>query len=679
MSDVTSQYLFFGRRKKNTNISLLDLLSIGTKKPFHIVLVDIKEAAKNRVIHCVEKPLLDEDNGEDLKYVTLSYRWGEWQETMIDTNVGYTASVTSFDLEDFYYLCDTMAGDPDFRSIQYVWVDAICVDQINHERRKATIYQMPNIYEHAAFILAVPDLHSAYLRNTMLKYEDLMVCSRRYTEYLYHLIHGNTENLVAIDENFLTNCGIPKDTEIRELLTKKTDHFAEAFMNYDLHDQRIQRDKALDLVCAAIDEPISPSTNDLNLDDSSPSSNGRTQVKYRTDNGLRLTAKTIDDSERKMLWKELISERSSGVRQSMEFLADLIKDWSTRVWVISEFSIARKKNNLKFWFIQLKTNDYKIPWIPPKLAPPFRMSFFNYDFDRPVIGNTNQLTIKSMNRFRWFKDSHTVYLRFHFILIHQLNRRTFLDMILKSKASKNEDRFYAVLPQSEYKTQLLICNKWNINTICSVKLKLYEIMNTNDKLNLLFWSGTKKSSNVGLILPSFATSTLSLDASTDYLQAQSCNFDLGNPSTIMLHQTTTTDGKKKNKGSFHYYMNVKPLAYYTLGSKGYDYIGSDNTQYYAADKILDHKISLYTSIQIIDLDVVMGREMQVTVVAIPSFDATSCPQNVNSTPNGCIFLIGNPDKNIWVLDHRRYVLDLVNPGVWDHHHIDDYSDGFNIY
>ncbi|ORZ07405.1 hypothetical protein BCR42DRAFT_153153 [Absidia repens] len=207
-------------------------LGIGTKKPFHIVLVDIKEAAKKRVIHCVEKPL-DESNGEDLNYVALSYRWGEWQETLIDTEVGYTASITSFDLHDFYNLCDAMACDPDLCSIQYVWVDAICVDQVNHERRKATIYQMSNIYEHAAYILAVPDLHSTYLRNAMLKNEDIMNCSRHYSEYLYHLIHGNYENLAAIDESFLDDCGTPKDTSLRELLTKKTGHFAEAFIKCD--------------------------------------------------------------------------------------------------------------------------------------------------------------------------------------------------------------------------------------------------------------------------------------------------------------------------------------------------------------------------------------------------------------------------------------------------------------
>ncbi|ORZ07411.1 hypothetical protein BCR42DRAFT_442739 [Absidia repens] len=339
-----------------------DLLGINTEKPFHIVLVDINKA-KNRVIHCVEWPL-DESNDEDLKYVALSYRWGEWQETLIDTKVGYTASITSFDLEDFYNLCGTMAGDPDLCSIRYVWVDAICMDQVNHERRKATIYQMSNIYERAAYILAVPDLHSTYLRNAMLKNKDIMDYSRRYSEYLYHLIHGNYENLKAIDERFLDDCGIPNDTALRELLTKKTDHFAEAFMKCDdIRDEKIQLHKVLNQICTATNHAPRPLTNNWNSSDGShPSSNGQTQVKYMTNLGMHFASstKTIEYSERAMVWKEMMSERSNSIRQSMEYLADLIKDWSTRVWVISEFSIARKKKNLKFWFIQLKIYDYKV-------------------------------------------------------------------------------------------------------------------------------------------------------------------------------------------------------------------------------------------------------------------------------------------------------------------------------
>ncbi|ORZ15383.1 hypothetical protein BCR42DRAFT_416965, partial [Absidia repens] len=120
---------------------------------FYIILVDIKEASAGR-IHCVEMPLPEDDDDndgykeeEDLKYVAISYRWGELQEQLVDT---------------------------DLRHMNYVWVDAICVNQSNYEQRKATIHQMSNIYKRANYILAVPDLHAAYLKDTVTKNKDIM-------------------------------------------------------------------------------------------------------------------------------------------------------------------------------------------------------------------------------------------------------------------------------------------------------------------------------------------------------------------------------------------------------------------------------------------------------------------------------------------------------------------------
>ncbi|ORZ04121.1 hypothetical protein BCR42DRAFT_199954 [Absidia repens] len=116
------------------------------------------------MIHCVKKTLED----DDLEFVALSYRWGELHETLIYTGVGYTASVTSFALDDFYELCYMMTLEPDLTDIKYMWVDAICVDQ-RPSKRKAIIYQMSNIYERATYILAVPDLHLTYLKEISIK------------------------------------------------------------------------------------------------------------------------------------------------------------------------------------------------------------------------------------------------------------------------------------------------------------------------------------------------------------------------------------------------------------------------------------------------------------------------------------------------------------------------------
>ncbi|CAO3651884.1 unnamed protein product [Cunninghamella blakesleeana] len=51
--------------------------------------------------------------------------------------------------------------------MQYLWVDAISVDQHDYARKKETILKMSDIYKMATYVLAVPDLHYTYLfKNT---------------------------------------------------------------------------------------------------------------------------------------------------------------------------------------------------------------------------------------------------------------------------------------------------------------------------------------------------------------------------------------------------------------------------------------------------------------------------------------------------------------------------------
>ncbi|ORZ05591.1 hypothetical protein BCR42DRAFT_178122 [Absidia repens] len=68
----------------------------------------------------------------------------------------------------------------------------------------------------------------------------------------------------------------------------------------------------------------------------------------------------LQDDLDAMKWKLMIPERSASIRQSMDFLSDLIQDGSTRVWVISEYHIAKKKKSkkMKYWFIQLGSSSF---------------------------------------------------------------------------------------------------------------------------------------------------------------------------------------------------------------------------------------------------------------------------------------------------------------------------------
>ncbi|CAO3638429.1 unnamed protein product [Cunninghamella blakesleeana] len=86
-------------------------------------------------------------------------------------------------------------------------------------------------------------------------------------------------------------------------------------------------------------------------------------------------------------------------------------------------------------------------------------------------------------------------------------QRIHLEMILISNATRNGDRFNAILP-SWHKYKHLIKNKdtvseWNITDMTSVRLKLYEIMDDLwDKAKLLYLCSR---SHDGPILPSFAS------------------------------------------------------------------------------------------------------------------------------------------------------------------------------
>ncbi|CAO3601420.1 unnamed protein product [Absidia cylindrospora] len=425
--------------------------------PFSIVLIDIKLAATQKKIQCVEKPLTE----ENLRFVALSYRWGELQETTIDTGVGYMSSITSFDLGDFYKLCGMMMKEPDLQHMQYVWIDAISVDQTNPIQRKKTIYQMTSIYEHATYILAVPDLHLQHLKDASKKYLEIIDDIQQLSDFIYHLIHGHTDQLVHIDNQFIDKIAAPKRPALKQLVVQYSNDFTSGLTK-----------KILPLLFMAYRLGTHSFNNSI-TDVKSP-----TPFKY--DCSLE-----EEDSE----WEQRIIERSIAIRQSMDFLADLIKDWSSRVWVISEYNIAKKKNNLKYWFVQLDCTDMNT------------LDFFKFDFERPahLLSQDPTLTAISVRQ------------QFHESMIKQLTRQTFLEMILKSKASKLEDRFYSILPTSQYKHNLIEVAQWEIHTMVAVKLKLYEIMTPTDKLNLLFLSIKPRSCHSVSMFPTFATSNIVWD------------------------------------------------------------------------------------------------------------------------------------------------------------------------
>ncbi|CAO3588627.1 unnamed protein product [Absidia cylindrospora] len=526
--------------------------------PFQVVLIDIAKTLEKRAIHCVQRAL-DEP---ELKFVALSYRWGELHETVIDTGVGYTASITSFDLKDFYGLCHMMTFESDLKHIPYVWVDTICVDQ-RPEKRKAVIYQMSNIYDKATYILAVPDLHLTHLKGVSIKNDETIEGSHEYRKDMYHLIHGNTAQLAALEHEFLDDIQVPTEPPaLRQLLLDYTDHFSPSFMTYQTHHQSYCAVRALEHICDTT-RPRRPWRAWIKDKFSSTSKHsiGDVHQCQGTICPLELFDKPLISTKAKgdifdftrSNWKSKVIQRSTKIRQSMEFLTSLVVDWSSRVWVISEFNIAKKKNNLKFWFTQFGYFRHGIDYTGA-------FCFFTFDFDdtssfvkdmlkRPYYENQHEAMMTRL------ETTNPIYIRFHYTMIQQLGQQTFLEMILCSKASRHVDRFHSTLPISEYHARKSDIDQWHIRSMVSVKLKLYEIMHMQDRMTLLFWSSDKSAANHG-VLPTFATPMLSSQFPVrdvvNEMYIDLCNFDLNDPSSIMLHQ---------DDGGTRSYLRLKPKEY----------------------------------------------------------------------------------------------------------------------
>ncbi|CAO3652934.1 unnamed protein product [Cunninghamella echinulata] len=94
------------------------------KEPvFDIVLVDIRSSVDKEEIICIKRNMYD----EELKYIAVSYRWGEFNTQLVETP-DYKAHVTSFGLHHLLKLCKHIPMEQDLKGIQYLWIDGISVD-----------------------------------------------------------------------------------------------------------------------------------------------------------------------------------------------------------------------------------------------------------------------------------------------------------------------------------------------------------------------------------------------------------------------------------------------------------------------------------------------------------------------------------------------------------------------
>ncbi|KAI8079848.1 uncharacterized protein BX664DRAFT_388822 [Halteromyces radiatus] len=450
------------------------------KEPFNIVLVDIQKTAEENRVCCEEVELL---GGLLVDYIALSYRWGELDEQFVPATDDYYAQITSFHLDDFYRLCRRMLNEPDLKEIKYVWVDAICIDQGDDHRKKAIIYRMTDIYLNATYIVAVPDLHKESLITVSNSDKRMYEQVQNNRWYIYHFIHENIEDLYRLDDDW------------RYMLNNPSDDTRQAY------NMKIRRGRFL----LDSEEKEIEAWDILSKEDPKDKDDHNQQewiTKYKT-----ITEKLLEEN------------RQERIRDAIHHLQDLFRDWANRAWVISEYSIAKEKNDgeMKYWFIHLdKEDDF------------YGKPFFTLDFHQPHESY-------SYDRFHWCFD---YFKQYHNMMIESTVKRPFLEMILNSRATKNEDRFHAILPLSpkyhKIKTSKDTISRWHISNMKSVKLKLYEILDTEDKLQLLL-SCARESHT---LLPTFASTsnscpdTFRLFASVVSFRLMMINFDLSDPSAI---------------------------------------------------------------------------------------------------------------------------------------------------
>ncbi|ORZ07179.1 hypothetical protein BCR42DRAFT_456157 [Absidia repens] len=571
-----------------------------TDKYLDLILIDIKRAAKEHKIHCVKKSL----NDKDLKYVAITYRRGEVKPVTIDTQCGYTATITGFALDDFYNLCNKMTKETDLKDIDYVWVDAICVDRSNSNGEEEQYYyemttlqqsMISSIYDQAQFIVAVPDLFLTYLKCNPVNEMILSYCTKELSLYIYHLLHGNRQQLVELDAHWLASC--VKSGHSNHSTTATA---AAAAAAHDLTRQQQQK----------------------------------------------------------------ISERKESILRVVQFLTDLMVNWSSRVWKINIYQMAKRqqqqqhREKLKYWFIQLEKCTFTVNGEcgnDNNCMLTFFQFFFN-DFNPSV--STSSIDHKDEKGTDLTTLSMTLYQDFQRKIDHQLNQQTFFDMMLRSKTSLNKNRFKAILPLSDYKHLQANVDDWHITSLTSVKLKLFEFMHTKDKLDLLYLSKPSPCQSFAM-LPTFATlfycssSSPRMPQQQQQQQQQSLNFDVAASHDVIQYLPPSNDG-----ADVRHQLKLHPKAYYTCASTA------------AYQETINEYKTIYQGVVCDD-----AQQQQHSIVCIPRYTRAWMKANFDlhdPMPYGMqLFLLGDFISNRWICIEPLTKRSVAQDPDWIHHHTED--------
>ncbi|KAI9300523.1 hypothetical protein BJ944DRAFT_291634 [Cunninghamella echinulata] len=454
-------------------------------------------------------------------------------------------------------LCTYIWNESDLKEIQYLWIDAISVDQQNHERKKETILKMSEIYKKAAYILAVPDLHFRYLWNN------------------------------------------PANKEILELIEKYNEVIYEEIRNKDESEKII------------IEEKSKSEKKTYQL------------LKYFTLDHLSANGKKNEE-----------------LKRAYGFLAFLVFDWWNRAWVVSEYQIAKEK---------YKKQGTPLKYIFISLLYPGIHTFFSYSFDDSQYKNINSGSYTNITYYS--VDCSSNFMPF---LISRFIQRDHLNLLLESNATKNEDRFHAILPSWTKYSHLIedksTISNWNITDITSVRLKLYEIMDDLwDKAKLLHACSVI----INLpILPSYASQ---FDTTCLYLYEKED-----------IDQAYDAYSSELSKLAIKTFGNDNFVRQYLLDNKkGYGLsLYTENLTYIQLKVrhlclcIKANKYFINTAKPIIDQDFLSAYSLKnddgLRYAFIPFFTFTMTGL-IDSLPmcSSNVFLLGNIDQNRWILYSKR--------------------------
>ncbi|CAO3601448.1 unnamed protein product [Absidia cylindrospora] len=197
----------------------------------------------------------------------------------------------------------------------------------------------------------------------------------------------------------------------------------------------------------------------------------------------------------------------------------------------------------------------------------------------------------------------------------------------------------------------------------SVKLKLFEIMDTRDKCTLLFLCGNYFATFPDETLPTFATSTINWLYNVGYLAPCALNFDImPDASTITLHRTSDSQQL--------YYLHLTPMYYY-MKQKPYE--EQDVSQ------LKQLTGTLHNYLQLDD-----KRSLTIDIVRVPYYRDEIKKYKMQRRPkqlsdhlkNTEINLVGSFVENKWILGFKTPDFD---PSEWDRHDNNENDTVFNIY